>query len=294
MLLKPARHSMSSLPVKYPTDEAWSNAMNDFVSSITGALNSVEQKISANRTGTGSELGYEAWLKLDKTPFPPDAAFEEGVFAVMWGPNDVQFYPETTWKRQIDLMSEIHNSEVWYQSHSDLKEGESGTDNLGKSVNFYDILWYAMGSYLIGKNTIDNNSYFGYHISGNVISWYDEFDHIDLGEAIDNYMVSNNSGRNIYWREFEKGYVFVNPTESDVSNISLSKPCKILNHENFKDNPDNLQTFNTISLKSHRAAILLKETFDFISLPPESAQETIQSPSQESLLAPPKGLKIIN
>ena len=271
------RTSMSAMPVKYSTDAAWSTAMNGFINAITVDLNKNNQKLSCNRTGVGIEFVFNEWKVLDNTSNPPDDVFEEGVFAVMWGGGDVQFYPEASWKRQVDLMGEIHNSDVWYQSHSDLDEGQSGTDNYGKPVTFWDILWYAMGSYHIGKNTFDNNSYFGYHISGSVVSWYDEFDGIDLGGTIGTYKVTNYNGNNIYWREFEKGYVFVNPTKYDVSFIALPETCKQLNHSNFKNNPDTLPDINTINIKAHRAAILLKMTFD--SIP------TLQAP---------QNLKVIN
>ena len=285
----------SATPVKYNTAAKWSAAMNNFASNITIGLHNVNQKAFINRGQSRTADGYKAWIALDANATTPDVVFEEGAFATLWGPKDVQFYPEDEWLRQIELMSLVRNSKVAYQSSSDLAKGQNGYDNYDKPVSFRDILWYSLGSYLIGKNTLDNNSFFAFSESYNEVNWYDEYDHIDLGNAMGDHNVTNYSGRNIYWREFEKGFVFVNPTKSDVSSIELPEPCKLLNYNNIKNNPNTLQIIKTISLKSHRAAILLKETFDFISLPLESTQETTQNPAPATPgpLTAPKGLKII-
>jgi len=257
----PARAGMSSMPVEYTSDTAWASAMQNFLNAITVGLDNQDQKIWANTEYMRSQHDYDSYINLDNSPNPPYAAMNEGAFAIKWGTGDVQFYPEADWKRQVDLMSQIHNFKLCWQSHSDLDPGESGTDNNGKPVTFWEILWYAMGSYHIAKNTVDNNSYLGFSESYNKVTWYDEYDHIDLGRAIAKYKVTNYNGTNIYWREFEKGYVYVNPTKYDVSSISLPEPCKQLTHDNFKNDPNTLPNINTINLKGHRAAILLKETY---------------------------------
>jgi hypothetical protein len=262
------RVNMNAMPVKYPTDEAWSIAMHDFINAITIGLHNQNQKVWCNRTGAKTQFAYDAFVALDNSANPPDAVLDEGVFAVRYGPGDVQFFNEGNWKWQIDIMSQIRNSKVAFQSHSDLNPGQSGTDNYGKPVTFWDVLWYAMGSYHIGKNTVDDNSYFGFSESYNRVTWYDEVDHIDLGNAMGKYKVTNYNGTNIYWREFEKGYVYVNPTNTDVSSISLPETCKQLTHNNFRQDPDTLPNINTINLTAHRAAILLKATYDEIPSPP--------------------------
>ena len=80
-----------------------------------------------------------------------------------------------------------------------------------------------------------------------------------MGKSVDDYQVTAYSGNNIYWREFEKGYVYVNPTKYDVTSIRLPETCKQLTHSNFKSNPDSLPDTTSINLKSHRAAILYKK-----------------------------------
>ena len=102
------------------------------------------------------------------------------------------------------------------------------------------------------------------------ITWYDEFEYIDLGNAVKKYQVTNYNGNNIYWREFQKGYVYVNPNEDDVPSITLPQNCKQLTHYNFKKDPAALPITKTINLKGHRAAFLLKQA-QFLP-PPTSLQ----------------------
>jgi len=251
---------MSAMPVKYNTDQ-WAEAQHKFINKVVVEFGKKNQKVICN-TRLESKIDFDNYVILDNSYAPPHTLFNEGAFAVKFGQGDVQFFPENQWKLQVDLFSQIHNFNVVYSSHTDLKKGQNGTDNWGKPVTFWDVFWYAMASYHIGKNTIDNNCYWEFHISSNEVNWYDEFDYIDLGSALGKYKITNYNGKNIYWREFEKGYVYVNPTRYSVSAISLPKKCKQLTRDNFKKDPATLAGINTINLKGHRAAFLLKETYD--------------------------------
>ena len=79
-----------------------------------------------------------------------------------------------------------------------------------------------------------------------------------MGDAMGNYTVTNYGGRNIYWREFTEGYVYVNPSTGNVASIPLPGPCKQLSHATINDDPATFPEVTSISLDSHRAAILLK------------------------------------
>ena len=125
----------------YPTDTAWSAAMNSFVVAITSGMHAYGQKLWCNKGGTVSDAGAAAWKALDTGANPPDILLEEGAFAVQWGSN-TQFFPEASWKRQIDTMGAIKNSKIALMSHTQLSEGQSGTDNWGKPVTFWQNLSY--------------------------------------------------------------------------------------------------------------------------------------------------------
>ena len=188
---------------------------------------------------------------------------EEGAFAVQWGSSATQFFPEAVWKRQLDTVAAIQHSKVTMLSHTQLAPGASGTDNWGKPVSFWQTLWYSMGSFLLGKNDVLNNDYFMFHGADgpnyNAILRYDEYDMIDLGKAVGPYSVTNIGGSNVYSREFDKGYVYVNPTPNDVSAVTLPQPCRQRTHENLYTPPSELPLVTAISLNAHTAAILLKQ-----------------------------------
>jgi chitodextrinase len=250
----------SATPSKYPTDAAWSDAMNTFVNAISAGLHGYGQKLWCNRGATDQSAGAASWLALDAGPNPPDVVAEEGAFAVMWGTNATRFYPEANWKSQVDVLSQIQRSKVAIFSHTVLAEGQSGTDNWGKPVTFVQSLWYALGSYLLGKNDVLNNAYFAFtsQTNYNNIQWYNEYDKIDLGKAIGAYTVTTIGSVNVYRREFEKGYVYVNPTATDVASVTLPQALRQLTRANLLSPLDSIPSVTSITLNGHNAAILLK------------------------------------
>ncbi len=259
-LALPSLAGYSAIPARYGTDAAWAGAMNAFATAITQGLRAYGQKLWCNRGATRSLAGAAAWLALDSSPTPPDVVAEEGAFAVAWGPWSTQFYPEAEWKRQVDTMGAVRNSKVAIFSSTNLAPGGSGTDNWGRPVSYFQTLWYALGSFLLGKYDFLNNAHFNFYGNGaahNRIWWYDEFDRIDLGRALGPYAVAAIGATNVYWREFERGYVLVNPTPDNVASILLPRPCWQLSHDNLGVPAGDPVT--EVSLNGHHAAILLKD-----------------------------------
>jgi hypothetical protein len=254
-----AAGSYSASSAAYSTNAAWSTAMNTFTSAISAGLHGYNQKLWCNRGSSHIAEGAAAWLALDKSAHAPDVILEEGAFAVMYGAA-VQFLPETDWKRQVDTMSAIRNSKVAILSHTQLSPDQSGTDNWGKPVTFWQALWYAMGSFQLGKNDALGNAAFMFNGGSgyNKLWWFDEYDKIDLGKALGPYGVITVGGVNVYWREFEQGYVYVNPTVNNVASIPLPQPARQLTHGNLLGSIGSLPTVSAISLNGHNAAFLLK------------------------------------
>src|SRR5262249_12464895 len=171
------------------------------------------------------------------------------------------FFPEANWKLQVDVMGAVQNSKVAMFSHTQLSEGQSGTDNWGQPVTYWQTLWYAMGSFLIGKNDTLNNSYFGFfgnNASYDRIWWYDEYDKIDLGKALGPYAVTAIGGANVYSMGFEKGYVLVNPTPNSVPSVTVPQTVQQLTHDNLLAALSSIPVVSAISLNPHTAAILMK------------------------------------
>ncbi|TMH89319.1 MAG: hypothetical protein E6H42_17405, partial [Betaproteobacteria bacterium] len=256
----PPQVGYSATSVKYPTDNAFSAGMNSFVSAISTGLHGFGQKLWCNKGETRSAIGSAAWRALDASASPPDVFLEEGAFAVMWGPWAVQFTQESEWKNQIDTMAALKNTKAAMLSHTQLVEGQSGSDNFGNTVSFWQILWYSLGSYLLGKNDVLGNAYFMFHGGDsdyNKIIWYNEYDNIDLGKALGSYTVTTIGGVNIYSREFEKGYVYVNPT-GNVASVALPQGGRQLTHDNLLSPLTSLPLVSSISLSGHSAGIVLK------------------------------------
>jgi chitodextrinase len=269
----------SANPVKYPDNAAWSAAMNGFVKAIAAGVHAYGQKLWCNKGETWTAGGVAAWLDLDGSASPPDVLLEEGAFAVKWGNGATQFFAEASWKRQVDIMGAMRNSSVAMLSHTDLLDGQSGTDNWGLPVGFGQTLWYALGSFLLGKNDAQGNSYFRFVDGGgyNKILWFDEYDRLDLGKAMGGYRVSSIAGVNVYWREFEKGYVYVNPTTTAVASIALPQASRLLTRETLASLIDALPIVTTIALPGHHASFLLKTT--------ESTAADTEAPSVPTGLA---------
>ncbi len=381
----------TAVPAKYPNTAAWNVAMNSFVQAITAGLRGVGQKLWCNRGETRLLEGSAAWRALDASANPPDALMEEGAFALGNGQAAVQFFEESEWKRSVDTMGAIRNSKVAMMSHTQLTEGQAGTDNWGKAVTFWQTLWFSLGSFLLSKNDDLGNAYFMFHGPNGYskIWWFDEYDKLDLGKAtmrtridqtapsitytagwvqdgssrpwsggtaayattagtqatftftgtsvswigvrgpqtgiarvwldgvlvaeVDTYKtteeiqanvfsatglaagnhtltievtglknaastntyivvdgfevnpnynvttaVTANGPANVYWREFEGGYVYVNPTPNDVASVSLPQASRQLTHDNLNSPRDSIPSVSAISLNGHHAAILLK------------------------------------
>ncbi len=249
-------------PAKYNTDNKWVPAMHKFQLAIAAGLHARGVKLWTNTCCTPSVRGNAEWLALDAEPDPPDLLGEEGAFAHGWGGN--KFYPENKWKRQVDVMGKLTRCGATMFCHTTLAEGASGTDQYGKPVTYWQTLYYALGSFLLGKNDELNNAYFYFFTRATGLTriyWYDEYERIDLGAAMGPYQVTQFGGTNIYWRQFERGYVYVNPTNNDVSSIPLPAACKQLAHETINDDPATLPDIESIGLKSHHAAILLESAF---------------------------------
>src|SRR4030095_6047725 len=79
-----------------------------------------------------------------------------------------------------------------------------------------------------------------------------------LAKPLSTYTVSSVGGVNVYWREFEKGYVAVNPTANNVATLALPQPVQQITHANVLSAICTLRVFTSIPLPGHNAAILVK------------------------------------
>src|SRR6266850_3453977 len=281
-LTLPGAGGYSGTSAWYSTNATWSAAMNSFVGAISAGLHGYSQKLWCNRGDSRTSDGNLAWLTLDSSASPPDVILEEGAFAVSWGSGAVFFYGESDWKNQVDTMGAIRNSKVAMMSHTKLLEGQAGTDNYGLPVTYWQTFWYSLGSFLLGKNDALNNAYFSF--SGNSatydkIWWNTEYDYMDLGKALGPYTVATIGGVNIYSREFEKGYVYVNPTPVNVASVTLLQASRQLTHDNLLSPLSSIPSVNAIALSGHSATILLKANATAPTAPPANAASSAPVPT---------------
>jgi len=248
---------------KYPDSKTWDVAMNSFIDSASARLKDANQMIMVNTGYSNTKSGFNAWKSLDNKNNPPDIALEEGAFAVAYGKNDVRFYPEEQWRRQVDLANNIHNYSVAYMSHTDLSPDETGVDSLGEKINFNQVFNFALGSYLLAKNDSGKKSYFSIDYARKIKGSYKNmyfspvYEQLAFGQAIDGYKKESNVA--IYSREFEKGIVYVNPSNTIQSIKDFkSKQYMFLDIDFIKGIKVKFNNASTIDIKPHSALFLQK------------------------------------
>ncbi|GAB1452059.1 hypothetical protein MASR2M47_21150 [Draconibacterium sp.] len=91
--------------------------------------------------------------------------------------------------------------------------------------------------------------------------YFDEFD-INIGKAIGDYQTKTINGNEIFMREFENGYVYVNPNNAAFSDIMLPGLGRQLSHDNFLSDISSLPIINSIELLPHRGTIIMKAAPD--------------------------------
>lgn len=269
------RSGLLNSPTLYPDNAAWTPAMNSMMAAFTQAMHIDGVKFVGNRGPLDFTSSYsdaiQGWIDQDTSSYPMDVALSEstGAFGTHNGTGVVQFKSQTIWKAHIDMMNALDNTSAWiYVSTDHVNMGDTGVDNYGYSITGWQALWFAIASYAIGMNN-NNPHYFEFAYDGSNSAYnqegkyyYDEYDYIDLGNPISTYQILNQGGTNIYWRAFDTGYVFVNPTTSSVTSINLSS-LGIENvvqrtHENLTTDKGLLPYATTLDLDGHRGAILIK------------------------------------
>ena len=257
-------HLPSGYPDDYSTDAAWGAAINVLFNGYVPKLHTGGLLVSGNIAQVRQSYNKTAFQNTDDLTNPPDLVLIEDAYVTASGPSDAQFFPPNEWINEISSISTIENMEVVVHSSTNLAVGATGgTDNYGKSVDFWDVFWYSMGSYLISRT---NDTYFGFRLTNynNAANWVDEYDLIELGSPVGSYYPKGVDGTTIYMRKYDYGYVIVNPQTTDLSNVSfaddldISETCYEITHANMATDPwtDTGVDTSFATLVSHRAKIL--------------------------------------
>ncbi|MCX7943359.1 MAG: putative glycoside hydrolase family 15 protein [Deltaproteobacteria bacterium] len=139
-------------------------------------------------------------------------------------------------------------------------EGLQRMDRIYEGRTGWQWLWFSMSSYLLAYNPDKPNAYFLFSLwEFRDQYWFEEYDPklLNLGKPKGSAIRTENG---IWYREFEKGFVAVNPyKEEKTLKIEKGPKVRILNHENFKT-PENAPVGDLkagITLETYHGAILL-------------------------------------
>ncbi len=122
----------------------------------------------------------------------------------------------------------------------------------------WDVLWFAMTSFLLGYEPTLRNGYFHFTVWGyRDAYWFDEYDprylHLGLPRT-----AARQLGSGVWEREFERGWVWVNPTDFQRTVQVPSGRVRVLNHDNFK-NPGSVEPSNSFVLPPWRGVVGVRE-----------------------------------
>ena len=135
----------------------------------------------------------------------------------------------------------------------------AATDASGNRA--WDVLWYALASFLQGYDDIRQNAYMNFTVWGySRFYWFDEFDpqYLHLGKATGEMKKVTGTAGQGYLREFEDGWVAVNPTKKDALGVAVPRgAARVLGHDTFKQY-SRRPLVSKFDLPSHRGVILLK------------------------------------
>jgi hypothetical protein len=237
----------------------WKRDMNTFFNAAVPWLKSRPENILLLPNFNLMHTHPEYWQELDGLTHPPFAAMQEGGIMSRWGSDTYNIHH---WTRKIATMKNMRNVRVLFNNHGDPADLSSanglarmalrGTDGL----TGWEALWFSMCSFLMALNGEKTNGYMNFTVWGYTeYYWFDEFDpqYLHLGAPVGDYYQAGS----VYFREYEDGWVVVNPSTTDATNIAVPRgEARVLHHGNFK-NPENASLVSSFNLKSHHGIVLL-------------------------------------
>ncbi len=253
---------MKDDPVEFSTDgkynfDRWREGMSGFLKRAVPWYHAKGVTFANNFESLGRHPDW--WRELDSLPSPPFAAMDEGGFICPWGSGTGRFFT-WDWEGRVRAMKDVRNVRILMNGHATVPDGE-GLDKMdirdSNGMNGWDALWFSMTSFLLGFDDVNRNAYMNFTLWGyQNYYWFDEFDpqYLHLGRARGDFRRSGE----IWLREFDDGYVAVNPGKLEVNNLETPAPkLRVLNHANFRK-ADEAPLVSRFDLPARRGVILLK------------------------------------
>lgn len=261
----------------------WRKGVRDFISNGNAYLRAQSPPIDLNPNFGSVGLGDTNYADLDCMNNPPVVALSEtgwmhelGNFDNPGGGPDEEgvAFLVTGWTTKLQVWSEMKNVMVLIANggdhHDDQLETATGlarmdipTDQTGgngiNNTTGWDALWFSMMSTAMAQNTERSNVamnltlwyYQEYH-------WFDELDpaFIHLGDPVGAYFTSGNA----YLREYDDGWVVVNPTTSVIASVAVpSGQARVINHSNYTNPSAEPLVTSYSNLGALRGVIFLKD-----------------------------------
>lgn len=242
---------------KYLLD-TWREGMNAFFGRAVPFFQEKGKVFIHNFESLGKHPDW--WRQLDQLPNPPFAAMDEGGFICPWGSTGDARFRTWDWESRVRVTREVHNVRILMNAHATVPEGEGLAkmdvrDSTG--MNGWDALWFSLTSFLLGFDDVARNAYMNFTVwSYSGYYWFDEFDpkFLHLGKAVGEFHADGQ----VFLREFQDGFVVVNPGTKDAKNVSApAANVRVLNHSNFRT-AENEAEVSRFDLPAHRGVILLK------------------------------------
>lgn len=206
------------------------------------------------------------WQQLDRQPFAPLAAMEEGAFVHPWGgKGSFVFRSEEEWLAQVRLMRGLKHVRALMNVHGPVSGEAKGMDRMdardAAGHRAWDVLWYALASFLQGINQEHSNAYLNFTVwSYTEFHWLKELDpqYLDLGGVRDeSHRVEGRQGH-VFVREFDRGWAVVNPSQQDAQGVAVPEgEARLVDHDNL-EHPEAAPLLRQFDLPAHRGAALLK------------------------------------
>ena len=252
-------------PIDYYSAGAYNNTKfradaNAFFAKAVTGLAGHQIALVPNFSGLNDAQDAASWMELDNQPSPPFGAMAEAGFVQKYGGT----YNTFAWKTKVDTTRALKHVAAVFACHGDVPTGTglSKMDvvvtggNMGPTTG-WEALWYSFTSLLMALNAERSNGYVGFTVWGySEYHWFDELDpqFLHFGNAVGEYEQIGS----IFIREYDDGWVVVNPGTSSATVTVPSGSGRVLTHANFKT-PMNAPLVTQFALAPKRGVLVLKD-----------------------------------
>ena len=257
----------------YDSNAEWftaiQNQLNAYVSGLGAQGQLYIPNVGDSSRWSDADAQYTAIDGLANSPY---GMLIEAFTGDQWGAGGTkwQIFGEAEWKNQIDVMAGMGNVRTIGALRTPTLSSieDSGTDSRDNAYYGYDALWYVLGSYFMGRDSAGlAHVAFGWSYS-TVADIMDELDALDLGLPVGAYTQDYDGNDGLYAREYERAWVFVNPSLGDIADINRPEAWREITHGTINTAWDNLSVSGaTFTLNEGRAKIFIKETAAILGSP---------------------------